>query len=534
MATAPIEFAGLPTGLTLTATLYPLGSDAAAVSGLTLTERTNAKGIYRTTTTAALTGWHRALVLSGSDVVAIFDVLMDDTTADHYGYEHEHGNAFQTGDAFARIGSAGAGLTALGDTRLANLDAAVSGRASSSALTSLQSDVTTLLGRLTATRAGYLDNLSGGAAATAAALAAEAADVATLVARLTATRAAYLDKLAVSGLVASAADVAGVTQAQRVRVIVPAMLERPDSGSTTYRVWIYAYSPTHVAEALDSNPVVTVENNAGTDRSANLGAVSNPSTGVYSVDYTVADSHAIEGLVFKVAATEGAVTTNYAAASIVVDTTAVDFTAADRTKLDALHDSRLTAPRAALLDNLANLDAAISSRSTYAGADTAGTTTLLARLSSTRAAALDYLDAAITSRLASAGYTAPDNAGIAAAAASADSADTVATAIAALLAEMTEADGPVHRFTANALEAAPAGGGGGGGGLALSDALPATPTAGTVGEALAAALHVARGKKVVVQVSGVWKLRVYRYDDATTVWKEFTIDHPTAPSTVTP
>lgn len=38
------------------------------------------------------------------------------------------GNTPQTGDAFARVGAAGAGLTALGDARLANLDAAVSTR----------------------------------------------------------------------------------------------------------------------------------------------------------------------------------------------------------------------------------------------------------------------------------------------------------------------------------------------------------------------------------------------------------------------
>mgnify|MGYP003385620497 CR=1 FL=1 len=38
------------------------------------------------------------------------------------------GNTPQTGDSFARIGAAGAGLTALGDTRIANLDAAVSSR----------------------------------------------------------------------------------------------------------------------------------------------------------------------------------------------------------------------------------------------------------------------------------------------------------------------------------------------------------------------------------------------------------------------
>jgi len=45
------------------------------------------------------------------------------------------GNTPQTGDSFARIGVAGAGLTALGDTRLANLDAAVSTRLATSGYT---------------------------------------------------------------------------------------------------------------------------------------------------------------------------------------------------------------------------------------------------------------------------------------------------------------------------------------------------------------------------------------------------------------
>lgn len=62
---------------------------------------------------------------------------------------------------------------------------------------------------------------------------------------------------------------------------------------------------------------------------------------------------------------------------------------------------------------LTNLDAAVSSRSTYAGGDTSGTTTLLSRLTSGRATSLDNLDAAVTTRLASAGYTAPDNATVA-------------------------------------------------------------------------------------------------------------------------
>lgn len=75
----------------------------------------------------------------------------------------------------------------------------------------------------------------------------------------------------------------------------------------------------------------------------------------------------------------------------------------------ALSTADWTAGRAAKLDNL---DAAISSRSTYAGADTAGTTTLLSRLTVGRAANLDQLDAAITSRLAAGAYAAPDNASI--------------------------------------------------------------------------------------------------------------------------
>lgn len=44
-----------------------------------------------------------------------------------------------------------------------------------------------------------------------------------------------------------------------------------------------------------------------------------------------------------------------------------------------------------------DIDATISSRSTYAGGDTAGTTTLLSRLTATRAGNLDNLDAAISS-----------------------------------------------------------------------------------------------------------------------------------------
>lgn len=57
-----------------------------------------------------------------------------------------------------------------------------------------------------------------------------------------------------------------------------------------------------------------------------------------------------------------------------------------------------------------NLDATISSRSTYAGSDTAGTTTLLSRLTSTRAGYLDNLSGGAVMLASS--YTAPDNTSI--------------------------------------------------------------------------------------------------------------------------
>ena len=84
MASAPIEMT-LPglTGLSLVLDLYPQSSDTVAVSGLTLTEATNRKCTYTTTTTAALTGIHLAIARISTTVYGEGDVVMDDTTANH-------------------------------------------------------------------------------------------------------------------------------------------------------------------------------------------------------------------------------------------------------------------------------------------------------------------------------------------------------------------------------------------------------------------------------------------------------------------
>jgi len=86
-------------------------------------------------------------------------------------------------------------------------------------LSALNTDLDTLLSRLTATRAGYLDNLSGGAVALAS-VCTEArlaelgatnipADIDTLLSRLTAARAGYLDNINQAGLLQLTATRAG-------------------------------------------------------------------------------------------------------------------------------------------------------------------------------------------------------------------------------------------------------------------------------------------------------------------------------------
>lgn len=84
MANAVIEIT-LPglTGFTLTLDLYPLGSDTAAASAITLTEATNRKCTYTGTTTAALTGVHLAIAKESTTVRGEGYVLMDDTTGIH-------------------------------------------------------------------------------------------------------------------------------------------------------------------------------------------------------------------------------------------------------------------------------------------------------------------------------------------------------------------------------------------------------------------------------------------------------------------
>ncbi len=135
------------------------------------------------------------------------------------------GHTAQTGDSFARIGAAGAGLTDLAtaaalttvDTVVDAIKVVTDNLPNSGAL----DDLATLAARLTALRAGYLDELAA---------ANIPADVDTLKSRLSATRAGYLDNLS-GGAVALASALSTVdTVVDAIKAVTDNL---PNSGSLT-------------------------------------------------------------------------------------------------------------------------------------------------------------------------------------------------------------------------------------------------------------------------------------------------------------
>lgn len=85
-----LSFSGLPSGLTLTCTIFPRSSDTATESGVSLTEATNAKTVYTGTFTIPSNGFYRYLVLIGSAVLAS-GVIYAQTTGSYYDDEFGSG-----------------------------------------------------------------------------------------------------------------------------------------------------------------------------------------------------------------------------------------------------------------------------------------------------------------------------------------------------------------------------------------------------------------------------------------------------------
>lgn len=103
---------------------------ATAGHGLNLTASGTSKhGFFATGGSAGTSDGIKAV--AGTGGVDIRGAITGDITGTLSTLTTYTGNTPQTGDSYARLGAAGAGLTALGDTRIANLDASVTSRMAS-------------------------------------------------------------------------------------------------------------------------------------------------------------------------------------------------------------------------------------------------------------------------------------------------------------------------------------------------------------------------------------------------------------------
>lgn len=278
-------------------------------------------------------------------------------------------------------------------------------------------------------------------------------DVNSLLSRLTALRAGYLDNLNIGGIVASQADALSIQNNTKAVRSVPTIIERPDNGTLALRIELLLYDSVGNMEVPDSVPSLDVANQSGTSRNDHLDSTSMQlmSTGRYRAIYTVQTADVLENLYFTFSVTEGGATRQYQNVSTVVDTTAVDFTSSDRTKLNTLA-SDYTTVRATKLDYLTGSVALNSDMATLLTRIT-GVIALESTLTAMKGAGwsnetLKAIYDQVILRLLSSDYISPDNTGI-------NNIKAVTDRINAML----EVDGPVYRYTANALEQAPSGGG---------------------------------------------------------------------------
>jgi hypothetical protein len=280
-----------------------------------------------------------------------------------------------------------------------------SGLATSAALTTVEGKIDTIDGIVDSILVDTAEIGVAGAGLTALAPASTALSTA----NWTNTRAGYLDKLNITGNVASSAEVTSIQNNTRIVFIVPEQIERPTSGTKTFYIRLYLYDSVGNMEAPDSAPTMALANVTGTDLSARLNSTTGTleSTGVYRWTYTSSSGDTAEQLLWTVTIVEGGVTRLNGRSSYITDSYAVDFTSSDRTTLNNIStyvddlESRLTSTRAGYLDNLTNLDVAITSRlatASYTAPDNASITAIKAKTDNlpTDPADQSLIEAAIT------------------------------------------------------------------------------------------------------------------------------------------
>ena len=158
-------------------------------------------------------------------------------------------------------------------------------------------------------------------------------------AQWTNARAGYLDNLNVGGAVASHADILAINQSASKHVLIQTVgqYERPESGTTIYTVEVRTFNAsTGAAVNADSTPTITALGSISGNLSGNLGAVSNPATGVYRSSYTVANTDTLEQIRMDVSATIASATFTLSCYTQLLDQVAVTWNATNASNLTAI------------------------------------------------------------------------------------------------------------------------------------------------------------------------------------------------------
>lgn len=312
------------------------------------------------------------------------------------------------------------------------------------------SGVTTLLSRISSSI-----TISGGKVAATIA-AGDSTDVTTLLGRITSARAGYLDNLNVGGAVASHADILAINQSASKHVLLQttAQYERPESGSTTYTVEARTFSAVDgSAVNADSNPTLTGTGQTTGSLAANIGVISNPSTGVYRWTYTVSSTHNIEPIRFDVSAVISASTFTLSCYSQVTDMVSQTWTSTDASHLTSIFNKLPTnniADQTLLTSSISNPVTLATSQPNYAPAKAGDAMTLTAAYDLAKTAA-QAGDAMTLTAAYDAAKTAAQATNLAACKTILDAVNT-----------MLELNGSVYRLTTASLVNAPGGSGGGG------------------------------------------------------------------------
>lgn len=128
--------------------------------------------------------------------------------------------------------------------------------------------------------------------------------------------------------------------ARYISIHTNAAYEIPDSGSVAYPIEIRTFDADGEPVAIDSaaNPTVIVTRTTdSTDLSGNLAAISNPATGIYRTTLTITQgSDVVAPLRIDASGTIAATSRSTSAYPVVTDAVAVDFTQADRDKLNTI------------------------------------------------------------------------------------------------------------------------------------------------------------------------------------------------------